>query len=449
MSNNLNRYITCQITFLDNTQHSFQIERHSKGQILLDKVFDYLELVEKDYFGLQFTSFVETNQIDAGIRVEDFEDTLRSSKCSTMNFQKWLDPTKSVRKQMLCPPFNLFFRVKFYVSDPVKLVEEYTRYHIFLQIKKDLYEGRLVCPENICTILASYAVQSEFGDYCPEEHGDHYLNDFKFIPNQDNNFLSKVVDLHKIRKGQTPAQAEFNFLEVAKTTELYGIELFNAKDEDGNSVNIGCCNRGIIIFRSNQQQNIFQWTTIMKLAFKKKLFSVYMKDEKSDDEIVRVFNMQNPEVCKVLWKNCIEHHTFFRLVAPPALPQKSFFNIGSRYRYSGKTEFQSIEEMKRRARVERSFQRFSKNPSRLTATNNGNGQYTQPAVTDNSSNVHSISSSYNTTKQQNTLLLLSLEAPNKMDMETISPKSKRDLIPILVEKQSSRKEVTSVDTVLR
>lgn len=154
---------------------------------------------------------------------------------------------------------NVFFQIIFYSFSCSQLFFQIFRYHIFLQIKKDLYEGRLVCPENICTILASYAVQceffdfrivlikyffciflvviliilsiflAEFGDYCPEEHGDHYLNDFKFIPNQDNNFLSKVVDLHKIRKGQTPAQAEFNFLEVAKTTELYGIELFNAK----------------------------------------------------------------------------------------------------------------------------------------------------------------------------------------------------------------------------
>ncbi|PIO63274.1 FERM protein, partial [Teladorsagia circumcincta] len=111
--------------------------RHAHGSVLLDKVFAHLELVERDFFGLQFLYVLGTKETQ----------------------KRWLDPNKSIRKQMVCPPFHLCFRVKFYVSDPSKLVEEYTRYHFFLQLRLDMLEGRLPSAEGSLALLASYAVQ--------------------------------------------------------------------------------------------------------------------------------------------------------------------------------------------------------------------------------------------------------------------------------------------------
>ncbi|VDN94598.1 unnamed protein product [Brugia pahangi] len=318
------RTISCTVTFLDNTERRFEIERHAKGQILLNMVFDHLELVEKDYFGLQYISALETSQ--AGVK----------NQIITLLFQKWLDPTKSIRKQLFYPPYQLHFRLKFYVSDPSKLMEEYTRYHVFLQLKNDLLEGRLVCPENSVAMLASYAVQSEFGDYSEEEHGTSYLNEFKFIPEQSTALVKNVIDLHKLHKGQSPAEAEFNFLKYAKDLDLYGIDLYPAKESNGTMIGIGVSNSGVVLVRCNRRESIYPWSAIMKLSFKKKLFSIHMRTIKSDnteEDTLITFNIQNPESCKALWKSCIEHHTFFRLIAPPIPPPKSFFSIGSRFRY--------------------------------------------------------------------------------------------------------------------
>ncbi|VDM91999.1 unnamed protein product [Litomosoides sigmodontis] len=309
------RTISCTVTFLDNTERRFEIERHAKGQMLLNMVFDHLELVEKDYFGLQYVSALETSQ--TGVK-------------------KWLDPTKSIRKQLFYPPYQLHFRLKFYVSDPSKLMEEYTRYHVFLQLKKDLLEGRLICPESTAATLASFAAQSEFGDYSEEEHGTAYLNEFKFVPEQSATLIKHIIELHKLRKGQSPAEAESNFLKHAKDLELYGVDLYQAKESNGAVIGVGVSNNGVVLVRCNRREAIYPWSAIMKLSFKKKLFSIHMRTIKNDsmeEDTVVIFNIQNPESCKALWKSCIEHHTFFRLIAPPAPPPKSLFSIGSRFRY--------------------------------------------------------------------------------------------------------------------
>uniref|UniRef100_A0A915PU39 Moesin/ezrin/radixin homolog 1 n=1 Tax=Setaria digitata TaxID=48799 RepID=A0A915PU39_9BILA len=309
------RTISCTVIFLDNTERRFEIERHAKGQILLNMVFEHLELVEKDYFGLQYISALEANQ--TGIK-------------------KWLDPTKSIRKQLFYPPYQLHFRLKFYVSDPSKLMEEYTRYHVFLQLRKDLLEGRLVCPEGTAAMLASYAAQSEFGDYSEEEHGITYLNEFRIIPEQNIALIKNIIDLHKLHRGQSPAEAEFNFLKHAKDLDLYGIDLYPAKESSGAVIGVGVNSAGVVLVRCNRRELVYPWPAIMKLSFKKKLFSIHMRtiNDNVEEDTVVIFNIQNPESCKALWKSCIEHHTFFRLIAPPAPPPKSIFSIGSRFRYS-------------------------------------------------------------------------------------------------------------------
>ncbi|XP_048069980.1 tyrosine-protein phosphatase non-receptor type 4 isoform X8 [Ursus arctos] len=327
--------VVCNILLLDNTVQAFKVNKHDQGQVLLDIVFKHLDLTERDYFGLQLA--------------DDSTDNPR-----------WLDPNKPIRKQLKRgSPYSLNFRVKFFVSDPNKLQEEYTRYQYFLQIKQDILTGRLPCPYNTAALLASFAVQSELGDYNQSENLPGYLSDYSFIPNQPQDFEKEIAKLHQQHTGLSPAEAEFNYLNTARTLELYGVEFHYARDQSNNEIMIGVMSGGILIYKNRVRMNTFPWLKIVKISFKCKQFFVQLRKEVHESrETLLGFNMVNYRACKNLWKACVEHHTFFRLDRPLP-PQKNFFahyfTLGSKFRYCGRTEVQSVQYGKEKANKDRIF----------------------------------------------------------------------------------------------
>ncbi|CAB3403279.1 unnamed protein product [Caenorhabditis bovis] len=340
----LNNHIKCFVSFLDGSHFSFVIEKNALGNVLLEKVYSYLELIEKDYFGLIFF-------------VADPSEGQR---------KKWLDPNKVVRKQMFCPPYHLLFRVKFYVNDPNKLKEEYTRYHFFLQVRLSILEGHLPCNEGSLALLASYAVQSECGDYKEKDHGNAKTcgcYKLKFAPRQPDDFASRVAELHQLHIGQSPADAEFNFLDHSRRLEMYGMDLYDGRDANGLPIEIGVGCVGIKVFHDGMKMSEYVWSRIMKLSFRKKQFLVQVSGEQPNADVMIVFNICSPKSCKQLWKCCIEQHTFFRLKTPPKPQPRRLFNIGSKFRYSGRTEYQTMEEAEnKRHLTHRTFHRsLSKN----------------------------------------------------------------------------------------
>ncbi|KAK2491685.1 hypothetical protein MC885_012316 [Smutsia gigantea] len=273
---------------------------------------------------------------------------------------RWLDPNKPIRKQLKRgSPYSLNFRVKFFVSDPNKLQEEYTRYQYFLQIKQDILNGRLPCPYNTAALLASFAVQSELGDYNQLENLPGYLSDYSFIPNQPQDFEKEIAKLYQQHIGLSPAEAEFNYLNTARTLELYGVEFHYARDQSNNEIMIGVMSGGILIYKNRVRMNTFPWLKIVKISFKCKQFFIQLRKELHESrETLLGFNMVNYRACKNLWKACVEHHTFFRLDRPLP-PQKNFFahyfTLGSKFRYCGRTEVQSVQYGKEKANKDRVF----------------------------------------------------------------------------------------------
>uniref|UniRef100_A0A3Q3JPQ7 Tyrosine-protein phosphatase n=1 Tax=Monopterus albus TaxID=43700 RepID=A0A3Q3JPQ7_MONAL len=313
--------VVCNVLLLDNTVQAFKVSKSDHGQVLLDAVFKHLELTERDYFGLHLT--------------DDSSDAPR-----------WLDPNKPIRKQLKRgSPHNLSFRVKFFVSDPSKLQEEYTR---------------LPCPHNTAALLASYAVQSELGDYSETEHSSGYLSDYCFIPNPPQDFHKEVAKHHQQHSGLSPAQSEFNYLNTARTLELYGVELHYARDQSNTEILIGVTSAGIMVYKNRVRINCFPWLKIVKISFKCKQFFIQLRREPTETrEMLLGFNMVNYRACKNLWKACVEHHTFFRL-EQPVPPQKNFFahyfTLGSKFRYCGRTEVQSVQYGKEKGIKDRVFQ---------------------------------------------------------------------------------------------
>ncbi|GAA6236062.1 band 4.1-like protein 3b isoform X14 [Lates japonicus] len=309
------KIMQCKVTLLDGSDFTLNVEKRAKGQMLFDKVCEHLNLLEKDYFGITY---------------RDVE-----------NQKNWLDPSKELKKQIRTGPWNFAFNVKFYPPDPSQLTEDITRYYLCLQLRDDVVSGRLPCSFATHTVLGSYTVQSELGDYDPEELGSDYISELRFAPNQTKELEEKVMELHKTYKGMTPAEAEMHFLENAKKLSMYGVDLHHAKDSEGVEIMLGVCASGLLIYRDRLRINRFAWPKILKISYKRNNFYIKIRPGEFEQfESTIGFKLPNHRAAKRLWKVCVEHHTFFRLVSPEA-PPKKFLSLGSKFRYSGRTQAQT------------------------------------------------------------------------------------------------------------
>ncbi|XP_013886649.1 protein 4.1 isoform X12 [Austrofundulus limnaeus] len=309
------KIMQCKVTLLDGSDFTVSVEKRAKGHVLFDKVCDHLNLLEKDYFGITH---------------RDVE-----------NQKNWLDPTKEMKKQIRAGPWNFAFSVKFYPPDPSQLTEDITRYYLCLQLRDDIVSGRLPCSFATHTLLGSYTVQSELGDYDPEEMGSDYISELRLAPNQTKELEEKVMELHKTYKGMTPAVAEMHFLENAKKLSMYGVDLHHAKDSEAVEIMLGVCASGLLIYRDRLRINRFAWPKILKISYKRNNFYIKIRPGEFEQfESTIGFKLPNHRAAKRLWKVCVEHHTFFRLVSPEA-PPKKFLSLGSKFRYSGRTQAQT------------------------------------------------------------------------------------------------------------
>ncbi|CAH1253491.1 EPB41L2 [Branchiostoma lanceolatum] len=306
----------CRVLLLDGTEYEVELDKKAKGQQLFDMICDHLNLLEKDYFGITY---------------RDPQDQ-----------KYWLDPLKEIRKQIKGGPWVFGFNVKFYPPDPSQLQEDITRYQLCLQIRDDILKGRLPCSFVTHALLGSYIVQSELGDYDPEEHSADYLSEFKFAPNQTKELEEKVMELHKTHKGQTPAEAELHYLENAKKLAMYGVDLHHAKDSEGVDIMLGVCANGLLIYRDRLRINRFAWPKILKISYKRSNFYIKIRPGEFEQfESTIGFKLPNHRAAKRLWKVCVEHHTFFRLVSPEPPPKSKILRLGSKFRYSGRTQHQT------------------------------------------------------------------------------------------------------------
>ncbi|KAM3841368.1 band 4.1-like protein 3 isoform 7-T12 [Vipera latastei] len=306
----------CKVILLDGSEYGCEVEKRSKGHILFDKVCEHLNLLEKDYFGLTY---------------RDME-----------NQKNWLDPAKEIKKQIRSGAWYFSFNVKFYPPDPAQLSEDITRYYLCLQLRDDIVSGRLPCSFVTLALLGSYTVQSELGDYDPDEYGSSdYVSEFRFAPNHTKELEDKVIELHKSHRGMTPAEAEMHFLENAKKLSMYGVDLHHAKDSEGVEIMLGVCASGLLIYRDRLRINRFAWPKVLKISYKRNNFYIKIRPGEFEQfESTIGFKLPNHRAAKRLWKVCVEHHTFFRLLLPEA-PPKKFLTLGSKFRYSGRTQAQT------------------------------------------------------------------------------------------------------------
>nr|XP_021585534.1 FERM, ARHGEF and pleckstrin domain-containing protein 1 isoform X1 [Ictidomys tridecemlineatus] len=326
------KLMSIKIQMLDDTQEAFEVPQRAPGKVLLDAVCSHLNLVEGDYFGLEFPDHKKITV--------------------------WLDLLKPIVKQIRRPKHVVVkFVVKFFPPDHTQLQEELTRYLFALQVKQDLAQGRLTCNDTSAALLISHIVQSEIGDFDEALDREHLAKN-KYIPQQDA-LEDKIVEFHHNHIGQTPAESDFQLLEVARRLEMYGIRLHPAKDREGTKINLAVANTGILVFQGFTKINAFNWAKVRKLSFKRKRFLVKLRpDANSSYQDTLEFLMASRDFCKSFWKICVEHHAFFRLFEEPKpKPKPVLFSRGSSFRFSGRTQKQVLDYVKEGGHKKVQFER--------------------------------------------------------------------------------------------
>nr|XP_033496144.1 uncharacterized protein LOC117265653 isoform X2 [Epinephelus lanceolatus] len=367
----------CKVTLLDDTQFECELDKHAKAQELLTKVFDHVNLLERDYFGLA---------------------TWESPTNKT-----WLESTKEIRKQVSGAVYEFTFNVKFYPPDPAQLTEDLTRYFLCLQLRKDIMRGVLPCSFVTLSLLGSYTAQSELGEYDPELHGPDYVKDLSLAPGQSKELEEKVMELHRTYRSMSPAQADMLFLENAKKLAMYGVDLHQAKDLDGVDITLGVCSSGLMVYKDKLRINRFPWPKVLKISYKRSSFFIKIRpSEQEQYESTIGFKLPNYKASKKLWKVCVEHHTFFRVptVEPPT--SRRFLVLGSKFRYSGRTQAQTRQAS---SLIDRPAPRFTRSASkRLSRNLDGAGdetlQYPQQLSASTSSEVDDLSLQLTSDKPQ-------------------------------------------------
>ncbi|CAM5146313.1 unnamed protein product [Natator depressus] len=316
----LSQEMKCTIRLLDDSEISCHIQKETKGQFLIDHICNYYSLLEKDYFGIRYVDPEKQRH--------------------------WLEPNKSISKQMKShPPYTMCFRVKFYPHEPLKIKEELTRYLLYLQIKRDIFHGRLLCSFSDAAYLGACIVQAELGDYDPDEHPDNYISDFKIFPKQSQKLEKKIAEIHQNEfRGQSPAVAEFNLLLKAHSLETYGVDPHPCKDSTGTTTFLGFTATGFVVFQGNKRIHLLKWADVCKLKFEGKTF--YVLGAQKEKKAMLSFHTSTPAACKHLWKCGVENQAFYKYAKSSQIKTMSSSKIffkGSRFRYSGKVAKEVVE----------------------------------------------------------------------------------------------------------
>ncbi|KAM9786714.1 tyrosine-protein phosphatase non-receptor type 21 isoform X2 [Syngnathus typhle] len=293
----------------------FTLSVESTGQECLEAVAQRLELREITFFSLWYLN--------------------------KQNLQRWIDLEKPLKKQLdkygVEP--TVYFGVVFYIPSVAQLQQEITRYQYYLQLKKDVLEGRISCTLEQAIRLASLAVQADFGDFNRYD-SQEFLQKFALFPIdwiQDEQVLEeatqKVAHLYQSYRGLSSPEAEMLYMQEVEKMEGYGHESYQAKDNTGTDVTLGSCLDGIFVKHKNGRPlHLFRWNEINNMSHNRSFFALELLNR---EESVQ-FQTEDMETSKYVCRMCLARLKFYKLnkssleecdPMPPEGSQKSLLTL--------------------------------------------------------------------------------------------------------------------------
>ncbi|XP_052837393.1 tyrosine-protein phosphatase non-receptor type 21 [Drosophila gunungcola] len=286
------------------------ISAESKGLECLDNVCQRLLIQQPEFFGLRYL-----------VKGKDKEDEF-----------KWIDLERSLSRQLekYAAGPKIYLRVRHYVTTGVRhLSDEATRFYYFLQLKSDIYEGRITCDIRTAILLALYCRQAEYDTYQGDKQSKDYLKKSLVLPrnmqglaNDDSMLEGLIVEVLQQQAGLTQrgqSQAEEMYIQCCQQLDGYGEERFAAKDTLGNDLLLGLAINGMVVNADNGRQ-YFPWKDFHTVTIDKRTIKIEQNKLDGGGSIVGSFIFGEADMARYFWKLTISQHKFFKRYIDTATP---------------------------------------------------------------------------------------------------------------------------------
>ncbi|XP_027400766.1 tyrosine-protein phosphatase non-receptor type 13 isoform X7 [Bos indicus x Bos taurus] len=271
---------------------------------VFDMVVAHIGLVEHHLFALATLKDNEYFFVDSDL------------KLTKVAPEGWKEEPKKKSKASI--NFTLFFRIKFFMDDVSLIQHTLTCHQYYLQLRKDILEERIHCDDETSLLLASLALQAEYGDYQPEVHGVSYFRLEHYLPPRvmeklDLSYIKEELPkLHNTYMGASEKETELEFLKVCQRLTEYGVHFHRVHPEKKSQTGIllGVCSKGVLVFEVHNGVRTlvlrFPWRETKKISFSKKKITL----QNTSDGIKHAFQTDNSKICQYLLHLCSSQHKF-------------------------------------------------------------------------------------------------------------------------------------------
>ncbi|XP_036115554.1 tyrosine-protein phosphatase non-receptor type 13 isoform X5 [Molossus molossus] len=271
---------------------------------VFDMVVAHIGLVEHHLFALATLKDNEYFFVDPDL------------KLTKVAPEGWKEEPKKKNKATV--NFTLFFRIKFFMDDVNLIQHTLTCHQYYLQLRKDILEEMMHCDDETSLLLASLALQAEYGDYQPEVHGVSYFRLEHYLPPRvmeklDLSYIKEELPkLHNTYVGASEKETELEFLKVCQRLTEYGVHFHRVHPEKKSQTGIllGVCSKGVLVFEVHNGVRTlvlrFPWRETKKISFSKKKITL----QNTSDGIKHAFQTDNSKVCQYLLHLCSSQHKF-------------------------------------------------------------------------------------------------------------------------------------------